>query len=144
MRPIDLIVAHCSDTKDSPGVSWDDIERGHVLVKGWDDIGYHGGIEYVDRGIVCTVGRPLTLAGAHVRGHNENSLGFMFCGQFDEEPPAEELLVVAARRVLAPWCRIFGLGTGDIHPHRAYDSGKTCPGEAFDMGELRAAVREFL
>lgn len=164
MRQVKKIVVHCSDTFDSPGVSWDDIERFHtshsyrgriitperaIVLAGqgetvrhpWQDIGYHAGIEYVGTGgFLCLYGRPLHIAGAHCRRHNADSLGFMFCGDYDESPPPREMLITAARRVLAPWCVVFGLKSNDIHAHRSFDSGKTCPGSEFDMDVLRTMV----
>ena len=52
----------------------------HINVKGWTDVGYHAGIEQVEGRFVCLFGRPDVYTGAHTRGHNSSSLGFVFIG----------------------------------------------------------------
>ena len=79
--------------------------------------------------------------GAHVAGYNSRSLGFCFVGNYDSQIPPESLLREAALRTRAPWCEQFRLSLDDIVAHRDY-SDKTCPGELFDMSELRQFVRE--
>jgi len=165
------IVIHHSLTKDGATVSWSAIRRYHrswahdgkiiceakaiALIdrdvegvkRPWLDIGYHAGCEMVVSGgrvvFECLYGRPVTVAGAHARGHNDDSLGFCFVGNFDERVPSQKMLEVAARRVIAPWCAQFGILTQNIIGHREV-SNKTCPGSKFDMYELVEIVREEL
>lgn len=138
-RPF-MIVIHHSATRDSGTVSWDAIRRYHVETNGWRDIGYHAGIELVADDFVVQHGRPLTVAGAHTAGHNSRSLGFCFVGDYDVSAPPPFMLQLAARAVLAPWCRQFGLTADDLHPHSEFAS-KTCPGKLFPLEALRALVR---
>lgn len=80
MRAISQFVVHCSATKAALDVGAAEIRRWHVDGNGWDDIGYH----YVLRrdGLV-EEGRPVAQAGAHVSGHNANSIGICLVGGLD-------------------------------------------------------------
>jgi len=77
MRTITKIIVHCSATPRNKDFSAEDIRDWHVKGNGWDDIGYHfvirldGSIEY---------GRMLDKSGAHVRGHNRDSIGICYIG----------------------------------------------------------------
>ena len=76
MRSIRKIVLHYSATRDTHDVSAADIDKWHKR-RGWRMIGYH----YVVRlsGEV-EVGRPEDMVGAHVKGHNHDSIGVCFIG----------------------------------------------------------------
>ena len=86
MREIKKIVIHCSDS--TWGTS-EDINRWH-LERGWDGIGYHYVItngrakstdsyKEQDDGSI-EKGRPVEKTGAHVRGHNSDSIGVCLIG----------------------------------------------------------------
>jgi N-acetylmuramoyl-L-alanine amidase len=132
------IIIHHSATRDCDLLSWHAIEQYH-REQGWSDIGYHAGIEKVRGDYVCLFGRPDVLPGAHTRGQNSRSLGFVFVGNYDTVEPDKRMLVLAARRVLAPWCLRYDLDPTVIHAHRDY-AAKTCPGKRFDMALLRNLV----
>ena len=124
-------------------MSWGAIRRYHKDVRGWSDIGYHAGIELVEGKFECLYGRPDHLTGAHVRSHNEKSLGFCFVGDYSSiGGPPEEMLWLAARRVIAPWCRQHELVIGDIVGHREVIGAETtCPGFAVDdLQEIVARI----
>ena len=82
MRAIKKIIVHCSATPRNKDFSAEDIRDWHVKGNGWDDIGYHfvvrlnGQIEY---------GRMVDKYGAHVSGHNYDSLGVCYIGGMDKE-----------------------------------------------------------
>ena len=76
MRPITEIIIHCTATPEGREFSIDDIRRWH-RARGFADVGYHFVI-HLD-GSVST-GRPLTQAGAHCAGHNNNSIGVAYVG----------------------------------------------------------------
>jgi N-acetylmuramoyl-L-alanine amidase len=138
-----MVVIHHSATPDTGTLSWGAIQDYHVNHNGWSDVGYHAGIEQAGDRFLCFFGRPDVLAGAHTVGQNGRSLGFCFVGNFDEVAPGRSRLIVAARRVLAPWLLRYGLGPGDIVPHSQFAS-KSCPGKLFSMSELRDIVAEEL
>ena len=76
MREIDLIVVHCSATREGRDYSVETIRKWHTD-KGWRDIGYHYVVQL--DGTINT-GRPLEMTGAHVRGFNRNSIGICYIG----------------------------------------------------------------
>ncbi|MGB2166667.1 MAG: N-acetylmuramoyl-L-alanine amidase [Candidatus Puniceispirillales bacterium] len=74
---IRYLVVHCSDTDDSLTAS--DIHTMHQGF-GWDGIGYHAVI--IKDGTI-EQGRPHFWTGAHVYGHNTESLGVCLIGRDD-------------------------------------------------------------
>jgi hypothetical protein len=139
----DLIVVHHSATPDGRTFSWHAIQHYHTKVRGWDDIGYHAGIELIGDKYLCLFGRPDVVVGAHTYGFNQNSLGFCFVGNFDDAAPCESRLRTAARRVLVPWAVRYDIPLMRIKAHRDF-SDKTCPGLMFHMDVLRDICEEEL
>lgn len=90
MRDLNAIIVHCAYTKPSMDIGVAEIRRWHTDPKpagrGWMDIGYH----YVIRrdGTVET-GRPMEAAGAHAKGHNQNSIGICLVGGMSDTGEAE-------------------------------------------------------
>lgn len=75
-REITFIVVHCSATDDGSDIGVEEIRDMH-LKRGFDDIGYHF---VVRRTGMIEVGRPEDKIGAHVEGHNSNSVGVCLIG----------------------------------------------------------------
>ena len=83
MRRINEIIIHCtatspdwrSDQRTSTKVR--EVKRWHVEDRKWSDIGYH---YLIDRDGTVAKGRPVERAGAHVKGHNANSIGVSLFG----------------------------------------------------------------
>ncbi len=80
MRKINHIVVHCSATKAGKDFDVNDIRRWHKQ-RGWSDVGYH----YVIK-LDGTVqkGRSVERTGAHVRGHNKDTIGVCLIGGLDK------------------------------------------------------------
>lgn len=79
----DFIVIHCSATNTQDfGAS--DIDRWH-RAKGWACIGYH---YVIKRDGTLEEGRKEEQIGAHVEGHNYNSLGICMVGGCDKNGKA--------------------------------------------------------
>ena len=76
MREITLIVIHYSASPDDRQVTAGDIDEWHK-VRGWDGIGYHFVIQ---RNGTLERGRDIETVGAHVKGHNLNSIGICVVG----------------------------------------------------------------
>ena len=76
MRKINKVFVHCSYTPASMDIGADEIRQWH-LERGWSDIGYHFVIR---RDGTLDLGRPAEKIGAHVRGHNSDSLGVCLVG----------------------------------------------------------------
>lgn len=81
MRNIDTIFMHYTATYDDDDIGRDEIDQMHKA-NGWNGIGYH----FVIR-LDGTVekGRPVEQVGAHVKGHNEDSLGIVLVGGLRRE-----------------------------------------------------------
>ena len=134
------IIVHHSLTKDSGTVSWGAIRRYHVNTLGWIDIGYHARVELIESGgqsrHEALIGRNWGFQGAHTFGQNYDSLGICFVGNYDLEGPSGEMLEVGAK-VIKMWLWLFGISPNEIYGHRDF-SGKSCPGEKFNLGRLKA------
>jgi len=80
-RTISQIVVHCSATPNGRHVTVKDVDYWHRQ-RGYRKIGYHHVI-YTD-GTVHP-GRPESEPGAHVQGHNANSIGVCMVGGVDSK-----------------------------------------------------------
>jgi len=80
MRSITEICQHCAATPEGKPFTVADITRWHVQ-QGWRTIGYHAVAELGKTR--CEPGRPEDEVGAHVKGHNSNSLGMCYIGGVD-------------------------------------------------------------
>ncbi len=91
MRDINLIVIHCSATKE--GIDYDvaEIRKWH-LKRGFKDIGYHFLI-HLDGSIER--GRPWDQPGAHAKGYNNNSVGICYVGGLDSKSNPKDTRTVA-------------------------------------------------
>lgn len=76
MRKIDTIVIHCAATRPSMDVGAREIDQWH-RARGFKCIGYHFVIR---RNGKLEKGRPVEQVGAHVAGHNTNSIGICLVG----------------------------------------------------------------
>jgi hypothetical protein len=75
------IVLHCSATRASQvNIGAKDIRRWHKD-KGWADIGYH---YVIKRDGTLEKGRALDAVGAHVEGHNSDSVGVCLVGGLND------------------------------------------------------------
>jgi N-acetylmuramoyl-L-alanine amidase len=131
MRTINLIVIHCTATREGQFVNAAEINRWHKA-KGWAGIGYHHVIQ---------------LDGAHVEGHNANSIGVVYVGGVaangqtpkDTRTPDQKLALaslVKTLKVKYPRARVCG--HRDLSPDLNHDGKitsnewmKACP--SFDV-----------
>ncbi len=142
MTPTKIVVHH-SLTADSQTVSWGAIRHYHTVVLGWQDVGYHAGVELVRSGTheyyEILLGRMWDRIGAHEPAVNAESLGVCFVGDFDlKEPPMGQLVVGA--RLIAYWMKLFGISKHSVYGHRDFRPDKSCPGRRFDMDVLRGML----
>lgn len=80
MRKIDEIIIHCSATIEGKEYDVEDIRKMHKE-RGFSDVGYHYIILLDGK---QQNGRSIVKAGAHVKGHNSNSIGICYIGGLDE------------------------------------------------------------
>ena len=82
MRKIDKLIVHCTATPEGREVTKADLHKWHVEERGWRDIGYHFFIDLCGELHEC---RPIEQTGAHVKGHNFDSIGIAYAGGTDLE-----------------------------------------------------------
>lgn len=133
MRTINGIVVHCSASPVSVGETAEMIDIYHRSL-GWDSIGYHFVIE-LDGTVV--VGRPEDTVGAHVFGHNEDTLGICYVGGRNENNTAN-VDTLNEEQALSLEILLFSLSMdwplATIRGHRDYPNvAKDCP--CFDVRE---------
>jgi N-acetylmuramoyl-L-alanine amidase len=128
------IVVHHSATHDGPEFSWAAIRAYHKSL-GWLDIGYHGGAELIGGTEEILIGRPWDTIGAHCLGHNRNSLGVCFVGDFNAAPPTDAKLAAGAA-LIRLWMRLFKIPAENIFRHDELND-TDCPGRHFDMNRLK-------
>ena len=135
MRPITRVIIHCTASDDEAD------NRDHALTKlhimppdievhwnnkqvncfGFDSVGYHF--------VVWKTGdiqnfRDLEEMGAHVKGHNGDSVGVCLAGLNDFSP----FQMRQAAKLVWELCQAYGLDPlKDVHPHNKYTDKKTCP-----------------
>lgn len=132
MRKIKKIVVHTSDSPDDRDVRAADIDQWH-RERGWSMIGYHA---VVTKDGDVEEGRPEERSGAHVKGHNKDSLGIVWVGRDDCNEAQQDALVAK----ILEWMEDYGLEVDDVYGHYEFDSGKTCPN--IDMDEFREILNE--
>lgn len=129
MRKIDKIIIHCSATPEGRDIKTETIRSWHVKGRGWSDIGYHFVIE-LDGSI--RNGRPVERIGAHVKGHNANSIGICYVGGIDKSNKAKDTRTEAQKKSLNELIdslrAVYKEAT--IHGHNEF-SAKACP--SFDV-----------
>jgi len=132
---IDRIIIHCADVPNGAWWSAEDIDNWHHE-RGFKrevknnvsprlrHIGYHYVIDLAGQ---ITPGRALNETGAHVKGHNANSVGICLIGH----DQYTECQLQSLRRLVLGLQSLFNIGNQHVLGHCDLDSGKTCPG--FDV-----------
>lgn len=117
MANINTLVIHCSDSPQGRGDNAETIHRWH-LEKGWDGIGYH---YVIDEDGIVENGRPEYWTGAHVSGHNTDSLGICLIGEGDYGK--EQFLSLID--LLSTLLKIHD--SANIYEHCYFNPDKGCP-----------------
>ncbi len=100
----------------------DQVRRAH-LSRGWADIGYHYVIDPAGR---VFQGRPVHIQGAHVKYNNEQNLGIMLLGNFEEQSPTPQA-VATLEQFLASQMTRYRVPLRSVKTHQ--DIRPTlCPG----------------
>jgi hypothetical protein len=126
MRKINKIIVHCLFTPPSMDIGVEEVKQWH-LARGFRDIGYH---DVIRRSGVSEKGRPIEKIGAHVRGHNSDSIGIALAGGMSEEGNFPEFNytkgqlweleeLVKGYKIKYPEAVVEG--------HNFYDPKKECP-----------------
>ncbi|WP_051396125.1 N-acetylmuramoyl-L-alanine amidase [Ignatzschineria larvae DSM 13226] len=124
MREINKIIVHCSATKPDQDFSVHDIRSWHKN-QGWSDVGYHY-IVRLDGSI--EKGRPLEKTGAHVKGHNADSIGVCYIGGVDEAGKPKDTRTEAQKESLDQLLTFLAYRfNAPISGHNDYTNMKACP-----------------
>ena len=119
MRTINLIVVHCSATREDKSFTEHDLDVCHRR-RGFNGVGYHF---YIRKNGDIKSTRPLERIGAHSRGFNRESIGICYEGG--------RVLILTLLKDF-PGCRVCGHrdlspdldGDGEIEPEEWI---KACP-----------------
>ena len=95
----------------------------HVNFRGWSDIAYHYIIDPAGR---IWEARPIAYQGAHVSRNNENNIGIMLLGNFNEQSPSNAQLA-ALRTNTRLLKRGHNVQRNNIKSHQEIRS-TSCPG----------------
>jgi N-acetylmuramoyl-L-alanine amidase len=125
MRKINLIVLHCSATKDTQTYTPEQLERDHKA-RGFIQAGYHF---YIRRNGEIVSMRPVEQIPAHAKGLNRNSIAICYEGGLDVTGKPKDTRTIKQKesiRILLllllthyPGARICG--------HRDLGAHKACP-----------------
>jgi N-acetyl-anhydromuramyl-L-alanine amidase AmpD len=116
----------------------DDITRHHIK-RGFRTVGYH---YFIRRDGSVEKGRPDTVIGAHVKGHNNNNLGVCLSGGVDENNKPEknytDIQMHALYALIVDLCEQYDIPFNNIQGHRDWYGDKSkwlkeCP--CFDVKE---------
>lgn len=134
MRKIKEIILHCTATKAGQKLTVADIDRWHKA-RGFDCIGYHYVI-YQDGSV--HEGRPVSLCGAHCKGHNTFSVGVAYVGGVEDDgrTPKDtrtEAQKAALKKLVRELMTKYGLTLANVHCHNEY-AKKACP--SFSIGDF--------
>ena len=114
---VKFIVIHCLETPTGRDDRAADVHRWHIE-RGFDGIGYHYVIPVSGR---TERGRPEYWTGAHVRGHNFESIGIALAGtdEFNDAQIDDLVDLLYRLKLQHQDAQIVG--------HYELDSDKTCP-----------------
>ncbi len=118
MMNITRVVIHCSASPQGRGDDAETIHSWHTR-RGWSGIGYHYVI--LEDGTLQT-GRPEYWEGAHVNGHNKDSLGICLIGYGSEV--TNDQMDTLAQLLLGLNHKYNGV---EVLGHNDLDPNKTCP-----------------
>ena len=135
MRPIYKIVIHSADTPKGVYFDVDDIRKWHTDPKpkgrGWSDVGYHC-IILLDGKI--QKGREDKTPGAHVKGHNNTSIGICYIGGANGEDTRTTAQKASLVHLISTLRRLYT--DSMVLGHRDFKGvTKECP--SFDCAEYK-------
>ncbi|MDO4754847.1 MAG: N-acetylmuramoyl-L-alanine amidase [Parabacteroides sp.] len=125
MRKINLIVLHCSATKETHPYTPEQLERDHKA-RGFTQAGYHF---YIRRNGEIVSMRPVELIPAHAKGFNRNSIAICYEGGLDVTGKPRDTRTLKQKESI----RILLLLLLTHHPgsricgHRDLGAHKACP-----------------
>lgn len=141
-REINQLVVHCTATPVGRKVSAKDVDNMHINRWGaTSGIGYH---YLIAQDGTIEKGRWADYSGAHVKGHNSDTLGIAYAGGVDSNLNAVEDRITPKQReslneLLALLADIYGLRNKDVLGHREFRGVyKACP--CLNMDSVRRDI----
>lgn len=125
-RKIGKIILHCSDSDVMKHNDISIIRQWH-LARGFKNVGYH---YFIQKMGTVQHGRKLHIEGAHVKGHNKDSIGICLSGR--KEFTHDQFRSLA--RIIKELAGKYKLSEGFIFGHNDFTDQKTCPN--FDVQEF--------
>jgi len=125
-RQINEIVIHCSATIQGHYFDVYDINRWHKE-RGWSGCGYH---YIINLDGVISIARDVDYIGAHVKGHNYNSIGICAIGGLGEDgKPKENSFtkdqIVHLKGLIRELKKLYP--DAEVLGHRDLNPNKSCP-----------------
>lgn len=125
-RHIDMIVIHCSGTREDRRYVLSQLDRDH-RARGFHGIGYHF---YITKEGRTYQTRHLDIAGAHAKGHNYRSIGICYEGGLDAHNNPKDTRTLEQRislqslidRLIYLHGHIRVVGHKELNPHKACPS----------------------
>lgn len=118
-------MVHCSATPPTMNIGKKEIDKWHRQ-RGWLKIGYH---YVIQRDGTLEEGRDKDVMGAHVKGHNAESIGICLVGGVDADNTPEDNFTPEQYATLLDTIRSLHVEYPDaeIVGHNTLFSGKACP-----------------
>lgn len=113
----------------------EDIHQWHKN-KGWAGIGYH---YFIDKEGEVYEGRPCGTVGAHARGHNDESIGVCFEGDFNKESMSEKQENAA---IILLTMLSLAYSDAELCMHNVFNPHKNCPGKNFPFERLSLTIAD--
>jgi N-acetylmuramoyl-L-alanine amidase len=124
VRELKRIILHCTATREGEQLDVSQIDKWH-RDRGWSEIGYHY-VLYTD-GTIAT-GRDIRKKGAHVKGHNHDSVGVAYVGGLDNNLVPQDTMTMQQEMAFLHLVNSLRVVFGDlsVHGHNEFSS-KACP-----------------
>ena len=113
--------------------------HGWHLNNGWSGIGYHF---VVRKNGTIERGRPIDKVGAHCTGHNSNTIGICFEGNFQKEKMSDVQLK-AGQELIAYLLDLYNLKKSDVVRHKDLIA-TSCPGKNFPFAKMVSGANKIL
>ena len=142
MRSINKLIVHCTATPEFKDFDVEDVREWHVNGNGWSDIGYHYLIKLDG---TVQEGRPINKIGAHVGGHNRDSIGIAYVGGMDKN--MEEWIDTRTDQQKDALFNLlmdlkFGFPDAVVYGHNDFTDKKGCP--CFDAKTEYKEISEWI
>jgi N-acetylmuramoyl-L-alanine amidase len=96
MRIVDLIVIHCSASREDKDYTFEQCIKDHAA-RGFKGCGYH---RFIRKDGTVHIGRNFDYGGAHVQGYNAKSIGICYEGGCDKKMKGKDTRTDAQKEAI--------------------------------------------